>query len=204
MTGRLGVHERGIGDPDNSKPFDQHLRAQWSLEDGRTLWFVDVRRFGRLAVVQRGDYRSLRTLNELGPEPWDPAFTGESLRTYTNQRRRAIKTLLLSQRPVAGVGNIYADEALWRAGIRPSARRLTKAGAQRLCTAIQEVLEEGIANGGTTLRDYRDAEGGTGDHQHHLDCYGRSGQLCNRCGTVMRRVVIDARSTTFCPVCQPN
>ena len=193
MTGRVGIDE---------VPDGPHLRARWALDDGRTWWFHDVRRFGRLGVVPYGDYRVLPTLWDLGPEPWDPAFDGDVLRTYVNARRRHVKTLLLSQRPVAGVGNIYADEALWRAGVHPAARRLTRAGAAALCDAVRAVLDEGIAHGGTTLRDYRDATGGAGDHQHHLDCYGRAGEPCRRCGDTLRRGVLDARGTTWCPTCQ--
>lgn len=193
MTGRVGVDD---------VPEGPHLRARWDLDDGRAWWFHDVRRFGRLAVVPHGDHRGLPTLRDLGPEPWDPAFDGPALREFVNGRRRHVKTLLLSQRPVAGVGNIYADEALWRAGVHPAARRLTRSGAAALCTAVRAVLDEGLAHGGTTLRDYRDATGGSGDHQHHLDCYGRAGEPCRRCTTPLRRSVVDGRGTTWCPTCQ--
>jgi formamidopyrimidine-DNA glycosylase len=103
---------------------------------------------------------------------------------------------------VVGIGNIYADEALWRAGVHPRSRRLTRTGAIALRDAIRAALAEGIAHGGTTLRDYRDALGGSGSHQHALDCYGRAGEPCSRCATELRRTVVDARSTTFCPTCQ--
>ncbi|MFM7068673.1 MAG: bifunctional DNA-formamidopyrimidine glycosylase/DNA-(apurinic or apyrimidinic site) lyase, partial [Actinomycetes bacterium] len=196
MTGKLAVA------PTASLEASPHLRAVWHLGDGRSLTFVDVRRFGRIAVVPAGDHTGLPTLSQLGPEPWDPSFTGPSLRAFVNQRRRSVKTLLLSQRPVAGVGNIYADEALWLAEVHPCARRLTVAQADRLVAAVQSVLAAGVAHGGTTLRDYRDATGSIGGHQLHLRCYGRSGQPCERCGTSLRRIVVDARSTTYCPTCQ--
>ncbi len=183
-------------------PRTGHLRARWLLDDGRTLWFDDVRRFGRIAVVRAGDHATLPTLAALGPEPFDEAFTPELLRRRVHDSHRAIKTQLLSQRVVAGVGNIYADEALWRAGVHPASRRLTRASAVLLRDAIRDVLDEGIRNGGTTLRNYRDAEGGSGTNQRHLDCYGRAGEPCARCATVLRRSVIDARSTTWCPQCQ--
>ena len=208
MTGRLSI-DRQSSDRQSSNPrsSDQqssnpHLRARWLLDDGRSLQFVDVRRFGRVAVVQAGEYSTLPTLAALGPEPWDPAFTGDALRTYVNSRRRYIKTLLLSQRPVAGVGNIYADEALWRAGVHPASRHLTRRQADELADAVRAVLSEGVEHGGTTLRDYRDAAGSEGDHQHHLDCYGRGDEPCPRCGTLLRRTIVDARGTTFCPTCQ--
>ncbi|MHB1138829.1 MAG: bifunctional DNA-formamidopyrimidine glycosylase/DNA-(apurinic or apyrimidinic site) lyase [Microthrixaceae bacterium] len=194
MTGRLAV------DGDGDAP--RHLRAWWRLDDGRTLWFDDVRRFGRIAVVDRGVHTSLPTLAALGPEPFDEAFTPELLRTRVNASRRALKTQLLSQRVVAGVGNIYADEALWLAGVHPASRHLTRAQALALRDAVRLVLDHGITHGGTTLRNYRDAEGGSGSHQRHLECYGRAGEPCGRCGSELRRSVIDARSTTHCPTCQ--
>ena len=198
MTGRLSVRhadqESGTDEP--------YLRARWFLDDDRRLDFHDVRRFGRVTVVPAGEYDRLATLAALGPEPWDPAFDGPALRAYVNARRRFVKTLLLSQRPVAGVGNIYADEALWRAEVHPQARRLTRVQADRLAAAVRDVLSEGVAHGGTTLRDYRDADGAEGTNQHHLDCYGRGGEPCGRCGTALRSTVVDARGTTFCPTCQ--
>ncbi len=195
MTGRLAVVADDLAD-------GPHLRAAWSLDDDRRMTFTDVRRFGRIAVVEAGDHAGLPTLAALGPEPFDDAFTPEELRRGVNASRRAVKTQLLSQRLVAGVGNIYADEALWRAGVHPGARRLTRAGAIALRDAVRGALADGLDHGGTTLRDYRDALGGEGSHQHALDCYGRGGEPCSRCGTALRRTVVDARSTTFCPACQ--
>jgi formamidopyrimidine-DNA glycosylase len=211
MTGRLAVDgadspvQRGtVSSWEESVfvPRTDHLRARWLLHDGRTLWFDDVRRFGRIAVVRAGEHASLPTLAALGPEPFDEAFTPEHLRSRVHASDRAIKTQLLSQRVVAGVGNIYADEALWRAQVHPASKRITRASAVLLRDSIRDVLEEGIRNGGTTLRNYRDAEGGSGSHQRHLDCYGRSGEPCARCGAVLRHGVLDARSTTWCPRCQ--
>ena len=201
MTGRLAVLADEAQLRAEASSFG-HLRARWDLEDGRVLVFDDIRRFGRLAVVEFGRHDELPTLAALGPEPWDAAFTPEHLRAEVNSRRRAVKTLLLSQRVVAGVGNIYADEALWRAGVHPGARRLTIAQSQRLRDTVRDVLQAGVDNGGTTLRNYRDAEGGSGTNQRHLDCYGRYGEPCARCGETLRRSVIDARTTSFCPACQ--
>ena len=201
MTGRLAVLADESQLRAEASSFG-HLRARWDLEDGRVVVFDDVRRFGRLAVVEFDHHDELPTLAALGPEPFDAAFTPEHLRAEVNSRRRAIKTLLLSQRVVAGVGNIYADEALWRAGVHPGARRLTVAQSQRLRDTVRDVLQAGVDNGGTTLRNYRDAEGGSGTNQRHLDCYGRHGEPCARCGEILRRSVIDARTTSFCPACQ--
>jgi formamidopyrimidine-DNA glycosylase len=187
---------------DGPGPSEAHLRARWALDDGRTLRFHDVRRFGRIAVVPAGEHASLPTLAALGPEPFDDAFSPQRLRDMVNASRRAVKTQLLSQRVVAGVGNIYADEALWRARVHPASRRLTRDEAQRLRHAVRDVLAAGITHGGTTLRDYRDVSGEEGTNQRHLDCYGRAGEPCVRCGDVLRRSVVDARATVHCPTCQ--
>ena len=180
----------------------RHVRAKWLLDDGRHLVFNDTRRFGRLRVVPHGDHSSVTTLAQLGPEPDAAEFTPASLKASVAASSRRIKTQLLSQRPVAGLGNIYADEALWRARINPSRRAITGPDAQRLHLAITEVIAEGIANRGTTLKDYRTPDGGTGSNQHRLQCYGRGGQPCRSCGTELRSRQIDQRTTTWCPACQ--
>jgi formamidopyrimidine-DNA glycosylase len=192
MTGQLGTDL----DPDGP-----YARAWWRLDDGATLTFRDVRRFGRIAVLPAGDHRSLPTLHALGPEPFDPAFTPAVLRRRLTATR-AVKTQLLSQRPVAGVGNIYADEALWDARIHPAARRIGPTRAARLHAALLDALGRGLANGGTTLRDYRTVDGGEGRNQRELRCYGRAGLPCLRCGTPLRHATLDARGTTWCPRCQ--
>jgi len=217
MTGRLSVDGSAPAEPaDPADPADAasgwssgatghlptHLRARWQLDDGRAVLFDDVRRFGRIAVVERGEHAGLPTLAALGPEPFDDDFTPERLREQVNRSSRHVKTQLLSQRVVAGVGNIYADEALWRARVHPAARRLTRRQATDLRDEIRNVLAAGIDNGGTTLRNYRDAEGGSGRNQRFLDCYGRSGEPCIRCGDLLRRTVLDARTTAYCATCQ--
>ncbi|MEZ5372439.1 MAG: bifunctional DNA-formamidopyrimidine glycosylase/DNA-(apurinic or apyrimidinic site) lyase [Microthrixaceae bacterium] len=211
-TGQLVVHLGMSGvlalapptaAPSERRPTDRHVRAWWTLDDGRTLVFNDVRRFGRLAVVPYGEHRSLATLANLGPEPFDPRFTPQVLRDGIAATSRTIKTALLSQRIVAGLGNIYADEALWRAGIDP--RRRTGLGIERsvgLHRSIIDVLEEALTQGGTTLRDYRTLDGSTGNNQHRLQVYGRGGSACLRCGATLRTTVIDARTTTWCVGCQ--
>jgi formamidopyrimidine-DNA glycosylase len=183
---------------------DPYVRAWWALDDGRVLELRDVRRFGRVGVVPVGEYASLPTLAAQGPEPWDEVLDDGGLWRRTRGSRVRIKTQLLSQRPVTGVGNIYADEALWRAGIHPARRAITRREADRLLVELRTVLEQGIANGGTTLRDYRTPDGEPGRNQLELGCYGRAGEPCRRCGTELRRTVVDARGTTFCPTCQPR
>lgn len=181
---------------------DPYVRAGWNLDDGRELLFRDVRRFGRIRVVPRDDYATITTLAQLGPEPLGPDFTPHGLHVAMKASKRRVKTQLLSQRPVAGVGNIYADEALWRARVYPAARSITAVQATALHEAIVDVLQAGVDNGGTTLRDYRTVAGDEGSNQHYLDCYGRGGEPCPRCATALQSRVWDARTTTFCPSCQ--
>lgn len=194
MTGQL--HCRPAGGAD-----DPYVRAWWRLDDGTVVEYRDVRRFGRVAVVG-DDLTALPTLAALGPEPFDPSFTSEVLWRALRRSRAKVKTQLLGQRVVAGVGNIYADEALWRSGIHPGARQVSRTATSRLHPAIVDVLTEGIEHGGTTLRDYRAVDGSSGRNQHRLDCYGRAGRPCRRCGADLRRLVVDARGTTWCPTCQ--
>ena len=201
MTGQLLVDGPVVGATGSVGP-DPHERASWTLDDGTVVRFRDVRRFGRIVVVDAGDHSWSGTLSAMGPEPFDPAFDAAFLHERVRRSRRAIKTQLLSQRIVAGVGNIYADEALWEAGVHPRATRLSRPAAGRLVDALRAVLQAGIDAGGTTLRDYRTADGGAGAFQHQLQCYGRGGEPCTRCGGELRRIVVDARSTTFCPACQ--
>jgi formamidopyrimidine-DNA glycosylase len=199
MTGTISFGD-GVDD-------DPYLRAWWQLDEvaefrQSAMLFRDVRRFGRIRVVPAGDYRSIPTLANAGPEPWDPELTPELFHLLIRRSRRAIKTQLLSQRPVAGVGNIYADEALWAAEINPKVTRLGMTRASRLLHELRTVLQKGLDNGGTTLRDYRNVDGGTGKNQYTLVAYGRAGLPCVRCGTELRSALIDARTTVWCGSCQ--
>ena len=195
MTGRLQFAAAEV-------PSDGYVRAWWGLDDGTSLELHDVRRFGRVRVVPAGCYDTIPTLAQLGPEPLGEGFSPEGLWAALRQSRRRVKTQLLGQRPVAGLGNIYADEALWRARINPAKRRITRAEAAALHAAIGDVLRQAIAHRGTTFRDYRTLLGAGGDNFAHLDCYGRGGEPCRRCGTELRSRVLDARNTTYCPACQ--
>lgn len=198
MTGSLRIAE-GL-EPD----VDPYVRAWWDLDSEGRLVFRDVRRFGRVAVLDPDDETTLPTLAALGPEPFDDALTPERFRKGLNTGRRHLKTKVLDQRLLAGVGNIYADEAFFAAGVHPADRRVSATRAGLLLEAIRSALTDGIEHGGTTLRDYVDGEGRSGSHQSALRCYGRSGQPCDDCGSILRRRVIDARSTTWCPTCQPR
>ncbi|MCY3576608.1 MAG: bifunctional DNA-formamidopyrimidine glycosylase/DNA-(apurinic or apyrimidinic site) lyase [bacterium] len=194
MTGSLAITP-GL-------PEDPYIRAWWQLDGDEFLAYRDVRRFGRIRCVPAGQYDDIPTLALQGPDALSPDFTPEGFYQALRKSQRRIPTQLLSQRPVAGVGNIYGTEALWIAGIHPAKRRISRLAAERLHGALVQVLEAGLADGGTTLRDYRNADGDEGSHQHVLACYGRSGQPCLRCATPLQHRVYDARTLTFCPQCQ--
>jgi formamidopyrimidine-DNA glycosylase len=167
---------------------------------GEALEYRDVRRFGRLAVAEDGRYAG--TLAVQGPDALDPRLSAEDFWRALKRSRRAVKTQLLSQRPIAGVGNIYADEALWRARVNPFRRTVTRAQAEALLGAVRAVLAGSIHYGGTTLTTYRNVEGLPGRNQQRLDVYGQAGLPCPRCGTQLRSRVLDGRTTTWCPTCQ--
>jgi formamidopyrimidine-DNA glycosylase len=170
-----------------------------------SLFFTDIRRFGRFLVVGAGDYSSLPTLAAMGPEPLADGFTGEVLEAELARSATAVKTFLLSQRPVAGVGNIYADEALWRAGINPCApaRSVRGKAARLLRDSIHDVLSESLAMQGTTLNDYRTVTGDSGGFLDSLAVYGHTEKPCRRCGTPLSRITLGGRGTHFCSRCQP-
>jgi formamidopyrimidine-DNA glycosylase len=196
MTGQLRLRPDGDADP--------YVRAWWALDDGRVLELRDVRRFGRVGVVPAGEHRSLPTLAEQGPEPWDPVLDDGGLWQRLRRSKVRIKTQLLSQRPLAGVGNIYADEALWRAQIHPlkPAGELTHTEVAALHRGIRAALRAGIARQGATLRDYRTPDGASGAMQHDFKVYGREGEPCDRCGTPIEKTRAAGRGTWYCPTCQ--
>ena len=151
-------------------------------------------------MATRGVYAG--TLAVQGPDALDPTLDADTFWRSLRASRRAVKTQLLSQRPIAGVGNIYADEALWRARIHPARRTVTRAQAAALLGALRDVLSSSIRYGGTTLSDYRTVEGRSGRNQQRLDVYGQAGLPCPRCGTELRSRTLDARTATWCPTCQ--
>lgn len=181
----------------------EHVRARFTLDDGRDLVFRDPRRFGRVSVVPAGEYLpDVPMLAMLGPEPLSDAFDAERFAAALAATSSPVKAALLGQRLVAGVGNIYADEALWRARIHPASRRVGRARARALHAAIREVLAEAIEREGTTFRDYQMVNGQSGRFADFLAAYGQEGRPCHRCGTAMRKVVLAQRGTTYCPRCQ--
>jgi formamidopyrimidine-DNA glycosylase len=181
---------------------DAHARAALWLDDGRKLVFSDVRRFGRLAAVEASRYEAIPTLAKLGPEPLSDAFEPDAFARALAGTTAPIKPYLLTQRPVAGVGNIYADEALWLARIHPLSRRVGRKRAHALHRAIREVLTAAIEREGTTFRDYVMVNGESGRNAGFLIAYGRGGRPCPRCGSALRKIVVGGRAATYCPTCQ--
>lgn len=179
-----------------------HVRAWFALDDGRYLLFNDPRRFGRVSVVPAGEHDSIPTLAALGPEPLGDDFTVSRFADDLQATTATVKAALLNQRLVAGVGNIYADESLWRARIHPRSRRVGPERAARLHTAIVEVIAGAVEREGTTFRDYQMVNGESGRNVDFLDAYGRAGLPCTRCGTELRGTTVAQRGTTYCPGCQ--
>jgi formamidopyrimidine-DNA glycosylase len=202
MTGIIRVIDRD--DPSGSiAATGQHVRVRLGLDDGKVLILRDARRFGRVAVVDPGVYGpDAPTLAALGPEPLTDEFTAEGFAAGLASSRASVKARLLDQRLVAGVGNIYADESLWRARIHPASRRVGAARAARLHTAVRAVLAAAVEREGTSFRDYQLVNGQSGRYLTELDVYGRSGLPCRRCSTTLRSAVVAQRGTTYCPRCQ--
>jgi formamidopyrimidine-DNA glycosylase len=183
---------------------DPHRRAVVKLDDGSDVAYRDVRRFGTWLLLEPGEaepYLSAR----VGDEPLDALFTAARLGERLAGRRTSLKAALLDQRTLAGMGNIYADEALWRARLSPlrPAASLDRAELRRLHRAIRAALEHGLARQGSTLRDYRLPDGSGGSMQDEFRVYGRGGEPCDRCGTLISRTRVAGRTTWFCPTCQP-
>ena len=197
MTGTM-LHGRN-GNPAD----DSHRRAVLTLDNGSDIAYRDVRRFGTWLLLEAGQldpYLDAR----LGKEPLGPDFTPEELARSLEDRRAPLKAALLDQRTIAGMGNIYADEALWRARLDPRrpAGTVGRAEARRLHRAVREALLVGIARQGATLRDYRTPSGEQGAMQLEFQVYGQEGEPCPRCGTPIEKTRIAGRGTSFCPACQ--
>jgi formamidopyrimidine-DNA glycosylase len=195
MTGNLFLREPG------ARP-DAHTVVVLSLEDGRELRFCDMRRFAKLWLADAADVAALD--RALGPEPLTRRFTAERLADALRGRRGLLKPLLLNQNLVAGLGNIYVDEALFAARLHPTrtADTLTDADFRRLHRAIRAVLAQGIRNEGTSFRDYRGAVGQPGRNQMMVEVFRREGQPCPRCRTLILKSRVGGRGTHYCPRCQ--
>ena len=196
MTGSLRVHTTAI-----SRVLHDHVDI--GLEDGTVLRYHDPRRFGAMLWLP-GPALAHPLLRSLGPEPFDAAFDAGYFWRATRSRTAAIKLVLMDNHVVVGAGNIYSNEALFRAGIRPTtpARRLSRPKLSRLVDEVRAVLSEAIAKGGSTLRDYVDASGEPGYFQLDYFVYGREGEPCRTCGTEIRHRRLGARASFYCPNCQ--
>jgi formamidopyrimidine-DNA glycosylase len=196
MSGRLMVCAP-------TEPRLPHTHLVLALDDGRELRYVDPRRFGMVHWLAAGEEVDDPSLRRLGIEPLEPGLV-QTLPPLLRQRRAPLKSLILDQRLVAGVGNIYAAEALWRARIHPrrAGNRTSLARLEGLAGAVHDVLAEAVEEGGTTIRDYATPDGNFGYFAVKLDVYGRQGQPCNRCGTPLRAEVIGGRTTAWCSSCQ--
>ena len=194
MTGSLRVAPAG------TFPADPHRRAVVSLDDGSDVAYRDVRRFGTWMLFEPGDVDEYLD-SRLGAEPLADAYRARDLAGPLAGRRSPVKAALLDQRTVAGVGNIYADEALWRARIHPlrQAGELGAAEVRALHRAVRRALELGIARGGSSLRDYTRPDGASGAMQREFAVYGREGEPCDRCGTPIERIRVAGRGTWYCP-----
>jgi formamidopyrimidine-DNA glycosylase len=197
MTGSLRHSADGLSN-------DPHRRAVVRLDDGSDVAYRDVRRFGTWLLLEPGELEPYLA-PRLGDEPLDALFTAARLGERLEKRRAPIKAALLDQRTLAGMGNIYVDEALWRAKIHPlrPAESLDKAELRRLHKGVRQALELGIRRQGSTLRDYALPDGGSGSMQDEFKVYGRGGEPCDRCGTPIVKSRVAGRGTWFCPTCQP-
>ena len=189
---------------DPATPLARHTHAVFALDDGRQLRYVDPRRFGRLLLGTEEALLASRKLPVLGPEPIDPEFAAGELYRRLRRRKTSLKAVLLDQSAVAGVGNIYADESLHRAHLRPDriAGSISRKSAARLHESLRHSLLVAIANRGSSVDTYRDAWGETGGQQEKLLVYGRAGKPCFTCGRPLTLTRISGRSTVFCRRCQ--
>jgi formamidopyrimidine-DNA glycosylase len=195
MSGSLTVHG-----PDAQPDVYTHLVLL--LDDGRQVFFHDTRKFGRARLLDSAGLSLLDGAH--GVEPLSEAFTPQVLAELLGRRRARLKPLLLDQKVIAGIGNIYADEALWNAQIHPlrSSDSLSEDEVARLHSGIRLALLQGLEHGGSTLRDYRNGYGESGSNQEHFNVYDRQGQPCQRCGTPIVKITVGQRGTHFCPFCQ--
>ena len=196
MSGRLWLVDRHT-------PPEKHDHFDLVLSNGKTVRLRDPRRFGCVLWVT-DDVMQHKLLASLGPEPLSPDFNGAALYHATRHRSAAIKLVIMDSHVVVGVGNIYASEALFRAGISPriAARRLTRARCDALASAIRATLGDAITAGGSSIRDYVGGDGMAGNFQSNFSVYDRDGEPCRACGTAIKRLPQGQRSTFYCPVCQ--
>jgi formamidopyrimidine-DNA glycosylase len=198
MTGRVLIQQK-------SAPRPNHTHLVLDL-GARELRFADARRFGQVDVVERANEQRHPALEGLGPDPLVDGIDHVAFAARAKRKKSTLKAFLLDQSVLAGVGNIYASEALWRAKLRPTTRafKLTAQSAKRLADAVNETLNNALENGGTTISDFIAADGAEGYNIDYLWVYGRAGEPCLRCKTAIRRAVHQGRATYYCPTCQTS
>jgi formamidopyrimidine-DNA glycosylase len=201
MSGSLTHREDGFR-ADDFDPRHDHL--EFLLDDGSRLVYNDPRRFGLIRLVERASLTSTPELKGLGPEPLSREFNASYLAAKASGRTAAIKNVIMDQRIVAGIGNIYASEILFRAGVRPMRRagRVTQSEIEKITAATPVILRAAIGSNGTTFRSYRDSRGQPGRFAERLRVYGREGEPCFTCSTPIRNVVVGQRASFYCPKCQ--
>ena len=216
MTGQLTVKRKDPYGPDSERrpnrfpdiadALDRHTPLALRFTTGEVMTFRDVRKFGRVFLIAKKEGALTDLFGSLGLEPFGPSYRLEDFLKKLGDRKTRLKSMLLNQGFVAGVGNIYADEALFEAALHPArtVRSLRRSEKEALFRAIPEVLERGMLHGGTTLRDYVGIDGEPGQNQNGLRVYGRDDRACYRCGTVIQKMVISQRGTHYCPTCQPR
>lgn len=197
MTGALLVL------PGNA-PEPPYAKIRFSLSGGLDVWFTDIRTFGTVCLCGGGDSWQDEGYAGLGPEPLSPQFTEAYLKEKLKKSHQMVKCFILDQHKIAGMGNIYADEALAAAGIRPTryTDRLTLKQIHALYKAVNQVIAQGLRNHGTTFRNYQDADGQMGNNKEFLQVYGRKGQPCQKCGTALKQIKVGGRGSVYCPHCQ--
>lgn len=196
MTGALIAQSSELEAP-------PYAKIKFTLSDGVTMWFTDIRTFGTLYLVTDND-TYIEGYETLGPEPLSEGLTYEYLAPLAAKSRKPVKTFILDQRVIAGLGNIYADECLALSAIKPMrvANTLSEAEIRALLDAVNAVIAQGIKNKGTTFRDYKDGEGNKGSNQNYLLVYGRGGEPCKKCGQPLSTTKIGGRGTVYCDTCQ--
>ncbi|MBE4908235.1 DNA-formamidopyrimidine glycosylase [Bacillus luteolus] len=197
MEGRYGLYS-------NDEPYDKHTHVFFTFTDNTELRYKDVRKFGTMHLFKKGVEEMEMPLSQLGPEPFSEEFTEKVLKEGLMKTNRKVKVALLDQKIVVGLGNIYVDEALFRAGIHPEreANSLKPKEIKKLHQEIVSTLQEAVNKGGSTIRSYVNTQGEIGMFQLELFVYGRKAEPCKHCGTSLEKIVVGGRGTHFCPKCQ--
>lgn len=185
-------------------PKDKHDHVEFEFTDGSALRYNDVRKFGRMQLIDTGTEKQVTSIGKLGLEPNSPEFTAEYLSSKLKTKKKNIKNSLLDQTVVAGLGNIYVDEVLWQSGIHPLsiANKIPQDKVKLLHKNINTEINRAIELRGTTVHTYLDANGQIGGFQECLQVYGHAGEKCAKCGTILEKIKVSGRGTTFCPKCQ--